>query len=98
RSFDFETLRAASGRSEDETLLAIEELVERRLIRELEEETFDFEHAQLRTVVYQGVGMTRRRLLHKRIAEALLAQQTPARHAYPLIDNSTQLRVLKVKG
>ncbi len=35
RSFDFETVRVASGRSEEETLVGLEELVRRGLVREL---------------------------------------------------------------
>lgn len=74
RSFDFETLRAASGRSEDETLAAIEELATRTLIREIEGGLFDFTHEQLRTVIYESVSLTRRRLLHRRVADALVQQ------------------------
>ncbi len=44
RSFAFGTLRAASGRSEEETLQAIEELVSRTLLREIEGDVFDFVH------------------------------------------------------
>jgi predicted ATPase len=35
RSFDFDTLREASGRSEEETINALEELLARRLIEEI---------------------------------------------------------------
>jgi predicted ATPase len=75
-SFYFETLRDAGGRGEDETVAALDELVERHLVREVEAEhgslRFDFTHDQLRRVVYQDMSMVRRRLLHRRVAEAVL--------------------------
>ena len=37
RSFDFATVRAASGRSDDETVTSLEELVRRGIVRELAE-------------------------------------------------------------
>lgn len=73
RSFAFDTLRAASGRSEEETLEAIESLTARTLIREIEGELFDFAHEQLRAVVYESASLTRRRLLHRRVADTLVA-------------------------
>ena len=50
RSFDFATVRGASGRSEDETVTALEELVRRGIVREVAsggEPAFDFGHARL---------------------------------------------------
>lgn len=83
RSFDFETLRRASGRSEDETVGALDELVARGLIREVggggpSQLQFDFAHAWLRTLVYDETSLSRRRLLHKRVAEALENHRTRA--------------------
>ncbi|HEV2093306.1 MAG TPA: AAA family ATPase, partial [Rubrobacter sp.] len=76
RSFDFDTVRAASGRGEEETLRSLEELVSRGLIREVADApsdgpTYDFDHDKLRTLVYEGTGLARRRLLHRRAAAAL---------------------------
>jgi DNA-binding SARP family transcriptional activator len=76
RSFDFDTVREASGRGEEETLLALEELVGRRLILESHDPqpggpTYDFDHDKLRTLVYEETGLARRRLLHRRAAAAL---------------------------
>lgn len=74
-SFYFETLRDAGGRGENETVAALDELLARRLVREVDGERgalrFDFTHDQLRRVVYQEMSLVRRRLLHRRIAEAL---------------------------
>jgi predicted ATPase/DNA-binding SARP family transcriptional activator len=93
RSFDFDTLREASGRSEEETVTALEELINHSLVAEIrghqqtsyaEADTqedyteqftlfYDFSHEKLRTLVYEATSLARRRLLHRRIAEALVA-------------------------
>jgi DNA-binding SARP family transcriptional activator len=79
RSFDYETLRAASGRSEEETVDCLEQLVRQGLVREAGPSgragDYDFSHEQLRTLVYAETGLARRRLLHRRVAEALMRQQ-----------------------
>ncbi len=75
RSFDFETLREASGRSEEETVAALEELIARGLVEEIaggeRALTYDFAHEKLRAVVYEETSLARRRLLHRRVAESL---------------------------
>ncbi len=94
RSFDLATVRHASGRSEDETIQALDELLRRGLIRELAEPRarsvaatsppapsttspnrlgirYDFAHAALRDLADESTSLARRRLLHRRIAEAL---------------------------
>jgi tetratricopeptide (TPR) repeat protein len=76
RSFDFSTVRAASGRAEDETVGALEELVQRGIVREVAtagEPAFDFSHARLRDTAYDEMSLARRRLLHGRVADALRA-------------------------
>ena len=72
RSFDIETVRAASGRGDEETVGALEELVARGLIREADLD-YDFGHEQLRTLVYEETSLARRRLLHGRAADARTA-------------------------
>jgi predicted ATPase len=86
RSFDFDTLQEASGRSEDETISALEQLILRGLIREvqpvssggdqlgLRQLDYDFSHEKLRSLVYSETSLARRRLLHQRAAEALVAR------------------------
>lgn len=76
RSFDFETAREVSGRSEEETIEALEELVGQGLIREqcgtpLTALSYDFSHEKLRSLVYEETSLARRRLLHRRTARAL---------------------------
>jgi DNA-binding SARP family transcriptional activator/predicted ATPase len=73
--FDAETVRAAGGRTEDETVLALEELTARNLIEEADDQ-YDFRHEQMRIVTYEDTSLARRRLLHGRVGDAL-ARQTP---------------------
>jgi predicted ATPase len=79
RSFDFDTVREASGRGEEETLTALEELTSRGLIREVGSAVggapaYDFDHDKLRTLVYEETSLARKRLLHRRAAVALAGQ------------------------
>jgi predicted ATPase/DNA-binding SARP family transcriptional activator len=75
RSFDFDTVRTASGRGEEETLDALEQLISRGLIREVGAvggtPSYDFDHDKLRTLVYEETSLARKRLLHRRTATAL---------------------------
>jgi tetratricopeptide (TPR) repeat protein len=73
RSFRLDTVRTASGRSDEESVDGIDELVARGLVRELPgpEPGYDFTHDKLRALVYEEIGLARRRLLHRRVAGAL---------------------------
>ena len=73
RSFGLDTVRAASGRSDEEAVEGLDELVVRGLVRELQapEPAYDFTHEKLRELVYDEIGLARRRLLHRRVADAL---------------------------
>ena len=70
RSFDLATVRHASGRSEGETVDALDESLRHGLVREAGT-GFDFAHGGLRDLAYEATSLTRRRLLHRRVAEAL---------------------------
>jgi len=70
RSFGVDTVRAASGRGDEETVAALEELVRRGLIREGRFD-YDFTHEQLRRLAAEETSLARRRLLHGRVADAL---------------------------
>ncbi len=78
RSFEFDVLRQASGRGEEETVGGLESLLAAGLIAEVGEAAgprgpvYDFKHEQLRAVVLEGLTQARRRLLHRRVAEALI--------------------------
>jgi DNA-binding SARP family transcriptional activator len=85
RSFDAETVQAASGRSEDETVTALEELVARGHIRETRAVSgqpsavaYDFNHDKLRALAYDQTSLVRRRLLHRRVAAGLAQRSRSA--------------------
>ena len=76
RSFELATVRLASGRSEEEAIAGLEEVIRRGLIVEIAPNVggdvrYDFSHGRLRDVAYEAIGLARRRLLHRRVAEAL---------------------------
>jgi DNA-binding SARP family transcriptional activator/tetratricopeptide (TPR) repeat protein len=78
RSFDPALVRATSGRTEDETVEALDELLRRGLVREVGDgaaTAYDFAHARFRDAAYEALSLARRRLLHHRTAQAL--QATP---------------------
>ena len=85
RSFDFDTLQVASGRAEEEAVEALESLIALGLVNELGVASgatavdYDFSHDQLRSVVYDDASLARRRLLHRRVANALVARLRRAR-------------------
>lgn len=88
RSFDFATVREASGRSEEETIAALEELIARRLISEVSGADgsgprYDFTHEKLRALVSSECSLARRRLLHRRSAEVLAASARRQRSGGP---------------
>lgn len=74
RSFDLDVVREASGRTDEEAVAALEELVSRGVVREAPgtEPGYDFSHQRLRALVYEQTSLARRRLLHGRVAAALL--------------------------
>ncbi len=94
RSFDYDTLREASGRTDEETISTLEILMGHGLIREAlpgQEKTgpenlrllsYDFSHEKLRHLVYGETSLARRRLLHLRIAESLVGR-IRGRHDQP---------------
>jgi DNA-binding SARP family transcriptional activator/predicted ATPase len=73
RSFDVDTARAASGRSDEEAVAALEELAARGLVHEVAGDVYDFGHGLVRDLVYAQTSLARRRLLHRRVGEALAA-------------------------
>jgi len=83
RSFDLATVREASGRSEEETVDALEELTRRGIVREVpagpgSPVRYDFSHGGMRDVVYEATSRARRSLLHRRAADALRSQASSA--------------------
>jgi len=79
REFTFSVLARASGESEDTVVRGLDELWQRRIVREQgagSAETYDFSHDKLRELVYISLSPAYQRLLHRRIAEAFEAVYT----------------------
>ena len=97
RSFDFDTLLEASGRTEEEAVTTLEGLIQRGLIREsqpgphgsqpdsLRDLRYDFNHDKMRLQVYVETSLARRRLLHQRVGETL-ARRARGRRDMALLD------------
>jgi tetratricopeptide (TPR) repeat protein len=79
RSFTFTVLTQAGAPSagaeqggDEETLVrGLDELWQRRIIREQETDAYDFSHDKIREVAYAGISRARQQLLHRRVAQAL---------------------------
>lgn len=71
REFAFDLLAHVSGKDEDALLMGIDELWQRRIIREQDGDAYDFSHDKLREVAYTSLSSQRRRSLHKRVASGL---------------------------
>lgn len=89
RSFDLDVLLQASGRSEDEVVDGVEDMLAHRLVREVaaagQTPRFDFVHDKLRAAIYENLTTARRRLLHGRIADVLTAGARRGRAAAAVI-------------
>jgi len=71
REFSFRLLAQASGGDEDALARELDELWQRRIVREHGADAYDFTHDKLREVAYLGMSAARRRLLHRDTAQAL---------------------------
>jgi len=71
RAFTFAALAQASGDDEELLVRGLDELLQRRIVREQGAGTYDFSHNKLREVAYISLSPTRRRLLHRRMEEVL---------------------------
>jgi DNA-binding SARP family transcriptional activator len=88
RAFTFSVLARASNDDEDALVRGLDELWQRRIVREQAtgaSDAYDFSHDKLREVAYAALSNARRRLLHRRVFEALRATGAPvaqlAQHA-----------------
>lgn len=73
REFSFDVLAQTGERDEEALVHSLDELWQRRIVREQGKTAYDFSHDKIREVVYSRISQARRRLLHRRVAEALLA-------------------------
>ena len=73
REFTFEILQQADDLDEKMLVRGLDELWQRRIIREMGTNAYDFSHGKLRDVAYASLSGARKRLLHRQVAEALVA-------------------------
>ena len=73
RAFTLDLLSAASESGPESAARALDELWQKRIVREHGANSYDFAHDKLREVAYAEVGAPQRRLLHRRAALALEA-------------------------
>lgn len=71
RDFSFDVLREASDLEEKTLVKVLDELWQRRVVREHGPHGYDFSHDRLREVAYAQIPPATRWLLHKRVAQAL---------------------------
>jgi predicted ATPase len=70
REFEFALLQHVCGFGEDEVARRIEDLTRRRVLHSVGER-LDFTHDRVREVAYSRILAPRRKVLHRRVAEAL---------------------------
>ncbi len=71
REFSFPVLSRVSGEPEEVLVRTLDELWRRRIVREQSADAYDFSHEKLRQEAYASLSAVHRRLLHRRVAEAL---------------------------
>jgi len=64
-------LTATSGWDEETVVEVLDELEQRRIIREQGTDSYDFSHDKLREGAYAALSRARRRLLHRRVADTM---------------------------
>ncbi|HSN74087.1 MAG TPA: tetratricopeptide repeat protein, partial [Anaerolineae bacterium] len=72
REFTYDILALVTAWDSDGLARALDELWQRQIVREQGAQGYDFSHDTIRAVAYAQIGIARRQLLHRRIAEALL--------------------------
>jgi DNA-binding SARP family transcriptional activator/predicted ATPase len=77
REFTYRELAAAAELDHETLVLGLDELWQRRIVREQGAEAYDFSHDKIREVAYGQLSSARRRLLHGRVAQALESIHTP---------------------
>jgi DNA-binding SARP family transcriptional activator len=71
RDFGFAVLVSATDQREADVVAGLDELLHQSIVRERGVDGYDFSHDKIREVVYEQVSTTRRRLFHRRVAQAL---------------------------
>jgi DNA-binding SARP family transcriptional activator/tetratricopeptide (TPR) repeat protein len=71
RDFDVDVLAASADLDEAELVDGLDELWGRRIIRQQGFNRYDFSHDRIREVAYEQIAPAARRVLHRRVAQAL---------------------------
>jgi len=71
RDFTYPVVAHACGCDEVALVRGLDELWQRRVVREQGTEAYDFGHEKIREVIVSEMSAARRRLLHRQVAEAL---------------------------
>jgi DNA-binding SARP family transcriptional activator/predicted ATPase len=71
RAFTLDLLIAAGHADTDSAVRALDELWQKRIVREHGTTSYDFTHDKLREVAYTEISVPHRRLLHRRVAQAM---------------------------
>jgi DNA-binding SARP family transcriptional activator/predicted ATPase/transcriptional regulator with XRE-family HTH domain len=82
RAFPLDLLLQAGGENEETVVSALNELWQKRIVREQSVNMFDFTHDKLREITYLEISAPKRRLIHRNIAQAL--QSLYAEHLEPI--------------
>jgi len=73
RAFTFDVFARASDYDEDSLVRGLDELWQRRIVREQGANAYDFSHDKIREVAYAEISPMHRQLMHRRVAQALEA-------------------------
>ena len=79
RDFEFDLVGRAAGLSESAALDALDELQQAGLISQLGGKRFTFTHNLIMEVAYRETSEARYRLMHRRVAEAMVKTYSPRR-------------------
>ncbi|GHO82168.1 SARP family transcriptional regulator [Dictyobacter formicarum] len=71
RAFTIDLLSTVSNADAESTVRALDELWHKRIVREHGVNSYDFTHDKLREVAYGEISAPQRRMLHRRVAQAL---------------------------
>jgi len=71
REFTLDLLSTAGNTDSENAVRALDELWHKRIVREQGANSYDFTHDKLRDVAYAQISVPQRRLLHRRVAQAL---------------------------
>ncbi len=74
KEFDFASLAAVAGRGEERVTENLDRLVRQGLVRERGQEVYEFVTEAVRANVYASLTETRRRILHHKAGQALMAK------------------------